>query len=83
MFYSKTGKGVIAMKLKARLCCKNCNSFEEKVISLPFDCDNFICINCGESDCLFVVSVLDEIKPNENYNDKGLLRHLYEIRRLC
>lgn len=53
------------MKLKARLGCKNCNSFEETTINLPFDCDNFTCLNCGEGNCLFVISVLDEIKQDE------------------
>ena len=71
------------MKLKAQLSCKNCNSFEEKVIRLPFDCDNFVCINCGESNSLFVVSILSEIKSSENDKDKSLFHDLYNTHNFC
>jgi hypothetical protein len=59
------------MKLKARLGCKNCNSLKETTIKLPFDCDNYTCLNCGKGNCLFVVSVLDEIKQDDP-NPPGL-----------
>ena len=68
--------------LKVIIGCSICGYHGEKNIGLPYNCDDIICPDCAESNCLYIVRVIEDKRAKKIGIHATLLENLYQIREL-
>ena len=58
-FHCSKKEGEIIMGLRVKLGCSLCSFVEESEIDLPFDCDKYLCSNCGKANSLSIIELSD------------------------